>query len=73
MATSKEIAKRLMETRVIAMLAKEKGFSEKEAMRLFYNSVTYRWFADDKYGVAREGVDAILYRVLNELDGDLTT
>jgi len=73
MATSKEVAKRLMETRIIAMLAQEKGFSEKEAMRLFYNSVTYRWFADDAYGVAREGADAILYRVLNELDGDLTT
>jgi len=73
MATSRETAKRLMETRVIAMLAQEKGVSEKGAMRLFYNSVTYRWFADDAYGVAREGVDAILCRVLNELDGDITT
>jgi len=73
MATSKEVAKRLMETRVISMLAQEKGLSEKEAMRLLYSSVTYKWFSDDTTGVAREGADAILYRVLNELDGDLTT
>ena len=71
MATSKEIAKRLMETRVIAKLAKERGIPEKEAMGLFYGSVTYKWFADDSYGVAREGADAVFCRVLSELDGDL--
>jgi len=72
MADSKVLAKRLMETRVIAMLAQANKISEKEAMRLFYNSVTYKWFADDSIGIAREGADAILCRVINELDGDLS-
>jgi len=71
MATSKEIAKRLMETRVIAKLAQAMKISEKEAMRLFYGSVTYKWFADDSSGVAREGADAVFCRVISELDGDL--
>ena len=73
MTTSTEIAKRYIETDVIAKLAQEKDIAEKEAMALFYNSTTYQWFADDQHGIAREGVDAILYRVVNELDGDLTT
>jgi len=73
LTTSTEIAKRYIETDVIAKLAQEKDIAEKEAMALFYNSTTYQWFADDQHGIAREGVDAILYRVVNELDGDLTT
>ena len=72
MTTSQEIAKRYIETDVIAKLAQERNIAEKEAMALFYNSTTYQWFADDQYGIAREGVDAILCRVMNELDGDLT-
>ena len=72
MTTSKEIAKRYIETDVIAKLAQERNITEKEAMALFYNSTTYQWFADDQHGIAREGVDAILSRVMNELDGDLT-
>jgi len=72
LTTSKEIAKRYIETDVIAKLAQERNITEKEAMALFYNSTTYRWFADDQHGIAREGVDAILCRVVNELDGDLT-
>lgn len=72
MTTSKEIAKRYIETGVIAKLANDKSVSEKEAMALFYNSTTYQWFADDRHGIAREGIDAIFCRVVNELDGDLT-
>jgi len=72
MAESRVIAKRLMETRIIAKLSESKNISEKEAMSLFYNSSTYKWFADDNIGIAREGADAILCRVLNELDGDLS-
>jgi len=60
-----------METRIIAKLASEKTIPEREAMDLFYNSTTYKWFADDSYAVAREGTDAVFYRVLNELNGDL--
>jgi len=56
---------------VITKLAREKGVSEKEAMRLFYGTVTYKWFADDSHGIAREGADALLCRVLSELDGCL--
>ena len=73
MTTSKEIAKRYIETDVIARLAKEKNIADKDAMALFYSSTTYQWFADDKHGIAREGIDAILCRVVNELDGDLIT
>jgi hypothetical protein len=65
------VAKRYMETHVIAKLALEKNVSERKAMDLFYNSTTYKWFADDSYEVAREGPDAVFYRVLNELNGDL--
>jgi len=54
-------------------LAQERSITEKEAMALFYNSTTYQWFTDDQYGIAREGVDAIFGRAVNELDGDLTT
>ena len=72
MTTSKEIAKRYIETDVIAKLAQERNITEKDAMALFYNSTIYRWFADDQHGIAREGVDAILCRVVNELNGDLT-
>jgi len=72
LTTSKEIAKRYIETDVIAKLAQERNISEKEAMALFYNSTTYQWFADDQHGIAREGVDAILCRIMNELNGDLT-
>ena len=73
MASSKEMAKRLIETRVIAKLAQSRGVSEKEAMRLLYSSTSYKWFADDSCGIAREGADALLCRVENELDGDLTS
>lgn len=72
MADSKKSAKRLMETRIIAKLAASKGITEKEAMNLFYNSTTYKWFTDDSYSVAREGADAVYYRVLSELNGELT-
>ena len=71
MSSSVETAKRLMETRVIAMLAESKDIGEKEAMRMFYESVTYKWFADDSTGVAREGTDAVFCRVINELDGNI--
>ena len=70
MLKQKDTAKRLMETRIIAMLSQEKKVSEKEAMSQFYNSVVYRWFIDDSCGIAREGADAVFYRVLGELDGD---
>ena len=68
MTTSKEIAKRYIEADVIAKLSRYKGITEKEAMALFYNSTTYQWFADDRHGIAREGVDAILCRIITELD-----
>ena len=71
MATSKAMAKRLMETRIIAKLALARKISEKEAMRLFYGSISYKLFTDDSIGIAREGVDAMLCRVENELDGDM--
>ena len=67
----KDTAKRIMETRIIAMLSQTKGLSEQEAMAAFYNSAVYQWFADDAYGIAREGADAMLCRVLGELEGDL--
>lgn len=73
MTTSKEIAKRYIETDVIAKLAQDKGITEKEAMALFYNSTTYQWFANDDHGIAREGADAIFCRVISELIGDLIT
>ena len=73
MVEQKDIAKRIMETRIIAMLSLERNIPEKEAMSQFYNSVVYRWFIDDAYGIAREGADAVLCRVLGELDGDLMT
>jgi len=65
------VAKRYMETHVIAKLAAEKKVPEREAMDLFYNSTTYKWFNDDSHEVAREGPDAVFYRVLNELNGNL--
>ncbi|MCL2627662.1 MAG: hypothetical protein FWD44_03045 [Oscillospiraceae bacterium] len=71
MSSSVETAKRLMETRVIAMIAENKEVGEKEAMRMFYESVTYKWFADDSTGVAREGADAVFCRVISELDGNI--
>ena len=71
MTTSKEIAKRYIETEVIAKLSQDKSITEKEAMDLFYNSTTYQWFADDRHGIAREGVDAILCRVMDELNHGL--
>ena len=72
MSNQKKTAKRLMETRVIAKLATSRAIPEKEAMDLFYNSTTYKWFADDSYSVAREGADAVFYRVSSELNGELT-
>ena len=71
MAEQKDTAKRLMETRIIAMLSQEKNIPEKEVMSQFYNSVVYKWFIDDSCGIAREGADAVFCRVLSELDGEL--
>jgi len=71
MTESKDVVKRLMEARIIAMLSQHGEIPEKEAMAKFYNSVTYKWFEDDSYGIVREGSDAIFCRVMNELDGEL--
>jgi hypothetical protein len=56
-----------METQIIAKLADELKLAEQDAMRVFYSSKTYRWLIDDEVGIAREGVDAIFCRILNEL------
>lgn len=66
----KSTAKRYMETDIIAKLAVDLNISENEAMDKFYHSLMYTWFLDDEqYGIAREGVDAMVARVINELNG----
>lgn len=71
MQNSKAVAKRYIETEVISKLAESKNIDIKKAIAMLYGTKTYKWFADDAHGIAREGVDAIYCRVVNELDGDL--
>lgn len=57
------------QTRIILLLAKTLGITEEEAMDVFYNSKTYPYFSDAKYGLQAMSDQYIVDEILSEKNG----
>ena len=68
---AKNYAKRIITDEVVDRLMKKYRKNRIDAFELFYGTLTYQFMTDDdKFGVVREGADAIFARLVAELDAN---
>lgn len=54
------------QSRIVLMIAKALNISEEDALKLFYNSKTYNYFADARYGLQAMSDQYIVDEIVEE-------